>query len=146
MGDVTASSMLSLERDYLAETLDISSMRMGQVVAWPDAIAQAQALFDGGVRRVELARVVDLTATESGWDAVAALVLIRELTAYGLVVSWQLRLPEDMHLPLLLGHLHPPDRITGVAYGDVISEGWRRKFYIGKCFWRKGPGFIEVRD
>jgi Family of unknown function (DUF5825) len=33
-----------------------------------------------------------------------------------------------------------------VSRGDEIAELWRRRFYLGKFFWRHGPGFAEIRD
>jgi len=137
---------LKLRRDYIPETAGIPAMRVGDAALSADIIGQAKGFFENGVRHVEIGGVIDFTAAGAGGHLVAALVLIRELTAYGLVVAWRARLPEGVELPLLLGHLHPPEHVTGVSYGTEIAALWQRRFYVGKCFWRRGPGFIEVRD
>jgi len=137
---------LTLRRDYAAATKDLPAMHMGATYLSADVSGQVANLFRSGVRQVDLDEVVDLTGGISARQAVTALVLVRELTAYGLVVDWRIRLPEGMQLPLLLGHLYPPQTVVAAPYGPQIAELWRSRFYVGKCFWRRGPGFVEIRD
>lgn len=142
--DVTLT--LTLRRDYAAATKDLPAMHMGATCVSADVSEQVTGLFRSGVRQVDLDEVIDLTGDTSARQAVKALVLVRELTAHGLVVNWRIRLPGGMQLPLLLGHLYPPQTVVDSPYGAQIAELWRARFYVGKCFWRQGPGFVEVRD
>jgi hypothetical protein len=141
-----ARPTIRLRRDYARVTLDLPTMGMGTMPTAPDGCWGVEELFDRGVRHVEIDEIVDFTEPEAGRSAATALVFIRDLTALGLVVSWRVRLPDGMHVPVLLGHLYPPAQVLGPAYGDEIAQMWDRKFYLGRCFWRQGPGFIEVRD
>jgi hypothetical protein len=139
-------TVLRLRRDYIPQAASMTEMQLGVTPLATDIIGQAADLFERGARHVEIDRTVDFTATGPGADVAAALILIRELTAHGIVVAWHARLPEGINLPLMLGHLYPPGRITGVSSGAEIAELWRRRFYLGKFFWRRGPGFAEIRD
>lgn len=142
-----APPVLGLRRDYTPGTVGLPGMRMGAVsLAAAEPGQQAGDLFARGVRHVELGGVVDVTDPAAGRETVAALALVRDLTSYGIVVSWTIRLAEGDPLSLLLGHLYPPADVLGTSYGAEVVQAWRRKFYVGKCFWRRGPGFIEVRD
>ncbi|WP_373283796.1 DUF5825 family protein [Nocardia tenerifensis] len=44
-----------------------------------------------------------------------------------------------------LSHLHLPDRSEQPADSAEL-DAWWEAFYIGRCCWRQGPGFIQVRD
>jgi hypothetical protein len=45
-----------------------------------------------------------------------------------------------------LRHLHPPAAVLdGPADEDVATE-WRNAFHAAMCGYRRGPGFIEIRD
>ena len=126
-----------LWRDYEA-----SALPMGSATVGTDAVPAAAAFYADGVRRVDLADVVDLA---SGADAatMAALVLVRELTAWGIAVDWRLRLPADAGGARLLSHLHPPTEVLGLP---EVQAAWARDYHFFKCAYRHGPGFVEVRD
>src|ERR1039458_9112689 len=134
---------LRLRRDYAPGTQDLPGMGMGTVPLFSHVRQHVGELFDAGVRFADLGTVLDVTDDAAAQETVAALALVRDLTAYGLVVNWTIRLPEGVPLPLPLGHLHPPKKVLGHPYGAEIAEVWRRKFYLGKCFWRQGPGRSE---
>lgn len=144
--DRNAAPTLRLRLDYAPGTQGLPGMGMGIVPLSAHVRQPVRELFDAGVRFADLGTVLDVTDDAAAQETVAALAFVRDLTAYGLVVNWTIRLPEGVPLPLPLGHLHPPEKVLGHPYGAEIAEVWRRKFYLGKCFWRQGPGFIEVRD
>jgi hypothetical protein len=124
-------------------------MDLGSLPLDADHRPDVDALFRSGARHAALDGVVDPAGpppADGGAGVVRALGLVRDLTAWGIVVSWTVRLPEGMALPLFLGHLFPPVRVLGAAQGDEIADVWRRKFTFAKCFWRQGQGFVEVRD
>lgn len=138
---MTAPATLTLRRDYLAEVRGRPGMELGTA----PLDADAGELFRSGVRHATVDGVVDLAGAPDPGVA-QALRVIRELTAWGIVVGWSVRLPEGMALPLALGHLFPPSRVAAPAQGAEIADVWRRKFAFAKCFWRAGPGFAEIRD
>jgi uncharacterized protein DUF5825 len=146
---MTPPTTLTLRRDYLPATRDLPGMDLGSLPLDADRRYDADALFRSGARHAVLDGVVDLAGpppADGGAGVVGALGLVRDLTAWGIVVDWAVRLPEPMALPLVLGHLFPPLRVLGPAQGDEIADVWRRKFSFGKCFWRRGQGFVEIRD
>lgn len=136
----------TLRRDYLPEIRDEAGLEIGSVPVSADLPARVADLVAGGLRHVRLDGVVDLAGDPGGQAPVTGLILIRELTSFGVVVRWRLRIPPDAPVPWAIGHLHPPREILGPAHGGQLAQLWRRKFHLGKCFWRQGPGFIEVRD
>lgn len=105
-----------------------------------DSTFAAGDLYRSGVRSVELARPVDLT-TPSPEDH-RAMDVVRNATARGMRVVWELSsLPSSITVGEL-SHLHPPRRIGG----DESVAGWWDAFYLGRCCWRQGPGFVQIRD
>jgi hypothetical protein len=96
-----------------------------------------------GVRAIRLRRPVELAdATPAD---VAGLDIVRRATAQGFQISWVLRsLPRSFETELL-SHLHPPSRFEQPHHPDELAQ-WREGFYLGRCCWRQGPGFIQVRD
>jgi hypothetical protein len=140
-----AALTLRLWRDHDEELVRLPAVSLGsrQVdLASPDEAAVA--LYRDGVRRVAVDAPVDLTGPPRA--AVDRLLLVGQLTSWAIVVDWQLR-PADAgsHWPSL-SHLYPPTAILGTDDADDIRERWRRRFYVCRCIWRQGPGFIEVRD
>jgi hypothetical protein len=108
--------------------------------------------FADGVRRVVLPDLVDLTpGDENGavtHPGLRCLALLRELGSHGLVVDWQLRLPcADESSWRRFGHLPPPARIRSAAGGDTDpAAAWHREYRLGRFHYRRGPGFVLVRD
>jgi hypothetical protein len=130
---------VTLWRDY--EELDRPGVFAGTTVVSVPAAEASRAFFEGGVRRVALIDAVDLAGADGQADAVRALVLVRELTGYGIAVDWRLRLGAERWRPL--SHLYPPGEIIGAE--DVCRE-WRNGYHFFKCVYRRGPGFLQVRD
>lgn len=142
---VLATRVISPRRDYV----DLPGLELDPLPMPDDVSGYADELFRGGTRHVTLDGPVDLADPESAADTVRTLVLIRDLTAFGIPVGWTVRLPEGLQLlqlPFLLGHLHPPSQVLGSAHASDTAGLWARRFHLGMCFWRHGPGFIEVRD
>ena len=142
-----------LHRDHDPAVADIPGIDMGTAeVTGPVADTVAGWLEDG-VRKVVLPGVVDLTVAgpaESA-DSVRRLVLVRELTSYAIEVDWALRLPGgDDELWRVYSHLRPPVRVetAGERAEDpaAAATAWRSAFYFDKCTYRRGPGFVQVRD
>lgn len=114
--------------------------------------AAAVRWFGAGIRKVGLPDPVDLGVDAD--DAVATvqrLVLVRELTSHGIAVDWRLRLAGDeAEQWRVYSHLSPPAELV-LADGcptdpqEALAQ-WRRSFYIDKCSYRRGPGFVQVRD
>lgn len=141
------------ERDPAAR--NIPGVYAGTLDLIGDQVGTIADLAARHVQFARLSRTVDLTDRD-GAAAVTALVAVRELTAFGIAVDWTLRLPEpgtgtpDDWQPL--SHLHPPtavirDGAGGLGgSGDDIVVQWRDSFHAAKCGYRRGPGFIEIRD
>ncbi|HEY0636134.1 MAG TPA: DUF5825 family protein [Pseudonocardiaceae bacterium] len=63
--------------------------------------------------------------------------LLREAISVELRVDWT----TGSHLPFapdLVSHLQPPRRGGG--------EQWRLEFRYGRCYYRRGPGFVTLKD
>jgi hypothetical protein len=103
----------------------------------------AQDSYRAGVRSIVLPRPVDLA--EPVRADVAALDIVRRATAQAFRVSWVLRAVPPSLPTELLSHLHPPSRFDRPPHPDELEQ-WRDGFYLGRCCWRQGPGFIEIRD
>lgn len=127
---------VALWRDY--EELERPGVFAGTAAVPVPAAEAGRAFFEDGVRRVALIDTVDLGRAAA---AVRALVLLRELTGYGIAVDWRLRLDAGRWRPL--SHLYPPGEVIGAE--DVRLE-WRNGYHFFKCAYRRGPGFLQVRD
>lgn len=108
--------------------------------------ARVQDLYESGKRCVELSEPVSLRSP-SACD-LRALDFVRVATARGLLVRWHLRTgrrPDPELVARDLTHLQPPLSLDGARSEERLAE-WRRRFYVGRCVWRRGPGFIQIRD
>jgi hypothetical protein len=65
---------------------------------------------------------------------------LREVALLGPRVSWRGRLTGRFDAALLY-HLPPPE-----ALEDGDAEAWRAAYRYGSCYYRRGPGFIEIKD
>ncbi|MFJ9909457.1 DUF5825 family protein [Streptomyces sp. NPDC101152] len=109
----------------------------------------AADLYRTGVRRVALDRPADLSGATGARAIVSTMLLLGELTSWGIVVDWDVALGADPEIWRSFNHLHPPRQIldtTDTKTAEDIRQEWRSTFYVGKCVYRKGPGFIQVRD
>ncbi|KDQ69556.1 DUF5825 family protein [Streptomyces halstedii] len=141
---------VSAWRDYDAAARSLPGMSLGDLELTGPVAEACDRLWDQGARQVRLAGAVDLTDT--GTPAAAArtvrrLSLVRDLTARAVLVDWELRLDvADSDTWQILNHLQPPRRIDGPAKPSEVLAGWRDGHYLGKCLWRQGPGFVQIRD
>ncbi|WP_242902309.1 DUF5825 family protein [Actinomadura terrae] len=132
---MTPPVAMTLWRDY--EELDRPGVCAGTTAVSGPAAEASQALFEDGVRRVALDDLVDLSSASD----VPTLVLVRELTAYGIAVDWRVRLDAGGWRDL--SHLFPPGEVAG---DEEAHRGWRDGYHFFKCVYRRGPGFLQVRD
>ncbi|WP_329264688.1 DUF5825 family protein [Streptomyces sp. NBC_01478] len=140
---------LTLWRDRDPAAMRLPGIYCGTLDGPPDdpVVAVAQ-LASAGVQLIQVPEPVDLTDPD-GASAVAVLLLVRELTSHGIAVDWTLRMPDPAQWRAL-SHLYPPAGVfrgsTGAENEDHVVTAWRGSFHIAKCGYRRGPGFLEIRD
>jgi hypothetical protein len=105
--------------------------------------AEAASLFDGlpaarlresGVHHVVVTGEVILAA-DRGLAALSFVRFLREATSVGVWVSWSGVIDSDLDAGQLY-HLPPPSS----------DSAWRAGHEAGLCYYRIGPGFIQVSD
>ncbi|UCM91445.1 DUF5825 family protein [Streptomyces marincola] len=133
-------------RDYDAHTLDTPGMFLGEVPLSGPTDTLVDRLWDLGARRVELPGRVDLADPGDPEGTVRALGLVRDLTAQAVYTQWRLRLPASAPDWVPFCHLQPPAVLDGVPDAEAALARWRETHYLGKCQWRRGPGFFQLRD
>lgn len=136
---LTDVTELAMWRDYTPMAREIPGTWLGTRRVRRDWVWAAKEMYRVGVRYVRIARPVDLCAGASIQSA-HALVLIRELTSHGVAVDWVAKCADGC--ATRYNHLFPPVTVIGVA--DATE--WREMFFPCKCAYRRGPGFVEVRD
>ncbi|MET7458382.1 DUF5825 family protein [Streptomyces sp. NPDC005574] len=112
------------------------------LISYDDLSAVAENLYRRGARLVKFLNPID---PESPHGALQT-CLLRDLTAWGILVEWTALTREDASLWPMLGHLVPPGQIVGSTNESVIVETWRAEFFLCRCIYRRGIGFVEVRD
>jgi hypothetical protein len=133
-------------RDYDPEARELDGMSLGAIEVDGSSADAAQRLWDLGARRVELPGVLDLTDAGQAVRTVQALCLVRDLTAHAVYVDWQLRIGPGTSSSRSLGHLQPPSALFGAVDPEGDLGKWRSYHYLGKCLWRRGPEFVQIRD
>ncbi|MDQ1294194.1 MAG: hypothetical protein QG608_2077 [Actinomycetota bacterium] len=153
---------LRLWRDHDPGVHGISGIDLGRLPVRTRPRALVGDLYARGVRRVRLDRPVDLSGAMSPRTLVDGMILLQELTAWGIVVDWTVRWGENQQIWEQLQHVYPPQEFapvsaapgsaapasatTGEAALPAELVHWRKTFYLCKCFYRRGPGFLQVRD
>ncbi|MFJ3416074.1 DUF5825 family protein [Streptomyces sp. NPDC086082] len=140
---------LTLWKDRDPAAMRLPGMYCGTLDGPPDNPVHAVGqLASEGVQFVRVPEPVDLTDPD-GASAVAVLLLVRELTGHGIAVDWTLRMADPAQWQAL-SHLYPPAAVLRGATGEENDAGvvtaWRGSFHIAKCGYRRGPGFLEIRD
>ncbi|MGA5421277.1 DUF5825 family protein [Streptomyces lavendulocolor] len=150
MSTAVGPSAVLAWRDYDPEACELPGMFLGELALPGPPEGESERLWQLGARRVRLPGTVDLSGTPDAAraaTAVGALGLVRDLTARAVLVEWDLRLdPAAGERWRVLSHLQPPRRIEGPAGAGEALREWRRGHYLCKCLWRKGPGFVQIRD
>ncbi|MEE1795861.1 DUF5825 family protein [Streptomyces sp. BE308] len=149
--DTTAATLrVAAWRDYDEAACALPGMFLGELDLTGPVAQESDRLWELGARRVVLPAAVDLTAAgdlDGARRTVRALSLVRDLTARAVLVEWDLRLdparPDDW---LTLSHLQPPRTLHGAPDPLATLTTWRNGHYLGKCLWRNGPGFLQIRD
>jgi hypothetical protein len=142
----TRALTLTLWRDHDVDVLALPGVGMGERPAVGDPSELAAAFYEEGVRRVAFSTPVDLAGDMDERTLVWAMVLLRELTSWGVVVDWRLRPGAYTDIWHGFNHLYPPAELIGQPDSADVLSTWRETFYLCKCIFRRGPGFIEVRD
>jgi hypothetical protein len=133
-------------RDGDVDTRDLDGMAGGAVRLAGSPVSDARELYAAGMRHVRIPQPVCLCG-DGGADALATLMLLREFTARGFAVEWETQCEVRGDDAGRLGHLHPPVRSVVEDGGSVAAtRAWRERYFPGKCVFRYGPGFVEVRD
>ncbi|MEV6840143.1 DUF5825 family protein [Streptomyces sp. NPDC051133] len=149
MSPSTPSPAVLAWRDHDAQARTLPGMSLGRVPLAPEPGA-AERLWSMGARRAELDSPVDLVTTGPGpaRAAIDRLCLVRDLTARAVQVDWDLRLPASHgdETWKVLSHLQPPRTISGLTEPETALRAWRTRHYLCKLVWRKGPGFLQIRD
>jgi hypothetical protein len=136
---------LALWRDHDDAVLELPGVALGEQPLPDDVPGAVAGWYRAGVRRAALAVPIDLSTVDSPEQTVQALVAVRELTSWGIVADWDVSFGERADQCWQLSHLQPPrSALDGRASGAL--DDWRSTFYLGKCFHRRGPGFVQVRD
>ncbi|QNP75338.1 hypothetical protein IAG44_42005 [Streptomyces roseirectus] len=133
-------------RDHDAAANALPGMRLDPRTVDGAGGEAARRLFDAGARRVALPRPVDLTDESDAAWTVRALSFVGDLTSLAVAVDWQVRPAPGADTWIPLSHLHPPTALLGAPDADAALRRWRDGYYICKCVYRQGPGFIQVRD
>ncbi|MEU5633171.1 DUF5825 family protein [Streptomyces rishiriensis] len=136
-------------RDLDPQARDLPGMSLGTFPV-THQIQQVDRLWDLGVRHAELDTTVDLSSDDPATHrrAVDRLCLVRDLTARAVSVDWDLRLSpqESAQQWKVLSHLQPPRTVTGLDDAEGALHAWRTRHYLCKLVWRRGPGFVQIRD
>ncbi|MFD9466898.1 DUF5825 family protein [Streptomyces sp. NPDC060027] len=123
---------LGPRREVVTNPLDISTLAR---------IDMAEMAMKG-CNRLEVVKDVEL-GRDTEFD-IRFLHLLRQASTYGVWVSWHAAgLPDcsvsDLH------HLPPPQTTRSESARSAV-ERWRDEYTYGLCYYRKGPGFWQVRD
>jgi hypothetical protein len=103
----------------------------------------ASRLRESGVHQIAVTGEVMLTA-DRGLAALSFVRFLREATSAGVWVSWSGLVVPNLdagllcHLPPPMSPAGPGERTPGLA--------WRASHEAGLCYYRVGPGFVQVTD
>ncbi|WP_330176713.1 DUF5825 family protein [Streptomyces sp. NBC_01498] len=137
---------VTASRDYDPEVGTLPGMSLGHHEIDGDGGEAARRLFAAGARHVTLPRPVDVTDTADAAWSVRALSFVGDLSSLAVSVDWQINTGPDPEAWRHYSHLHPPTAVLGAADPEATALEWRNAYYICKCVFRYGPGFMQVRD
>lgn len=145
MSPFPAAVRMTLWKDRNPAAMRLPGMYAGAVDRLDDPFSAVSRLAARGVQFARLRDTVDL-ADADGAAAVSALVVVRELTSHGIAVDWTIRMPAGAAGWQLLSHLYPPVAVLCGSGSESVTTQWRDSFHAAKCGYRRGPGFLEIRD
>lgn len=121
-------------------------MHLGDHVLGGDVADEARRIYQSGARFVSIEPTVDLGGRAGTEHVIPALSFIRDLTSYGVEVDWRARMTEpDGPEWWVFSHLFPPSVLEGPRGAEALNI-WRARYHVGRCFFRRGPGFLQIRD
>lgn len=136
---------MTLWKDRNPAAMRLPGMYAGVVDRLDDPLTAVSSLAASGVQFARLRDTVDL-AYDDGAAAAAALIAVRELTSHGIAVDWAIRMPAGAAGWQQLSHLYPPAAVWCGSESENVTTRWRNSFHAAKCGYRRGPGFLEIRD
>ncbi|MEU7027769.1 DUF5825 family protein [Streptomyces sp. NPDC046275] len=124
----------------------LPGMHLGDRVLGADIADEARRIYESGVRFVSIEPVVDLGGRPGTEHMIPVLSFVRDLTSYGVEVDWRAEMtaPEGPEW-WVFSHLFPPSFIEGPRGAEALRI-WRARYHVGRCFFRRGPGFLQIRD
>lgn len=134
---------VELWRDYNPVAQRLPGMCLGTRAIRGPIGSVVTTLYDAGVRYLRLMEPVRLCHDASARSA-RALLLVRESTSWGLAVSWTAVCNDGCAAHRMFHHLYPPGEVLGAP--DEVVADWQAAYSPAKCVFRRGPGFVEVRD
>jgi hypothetical protein len=129
--------------DYDPEVQRLPGIALGARTVHGSAGAEVTELHRAGVRCVRLLEPVVL-CPDAPASAGQALRFVREATSQGLAVRWRARCADGCANNGLFHHLYPPHEVLGAP--EQVAARWRDGYFPSRCVFRRGPGFVEVRD
>ncbi|MGK5693972.1 DUF5825 family protein [Streptomyces sp. URMC 128] len=135
----------SLWRHGDAAVRAMPNTHLGDRVLGGDVADEAHQIHQSGARFVSVEPVVDLGGRPGTEHMIPVLSFIRELTSYGLEVDWRAQLEPGGPEWWVFSHLFPPAVLEGPR-GDEVLAAWRARYHMRRCFLRRGPGFVQIRD
>lgn len=145
VADTGSGARVSLWRHRDASVRATPGAYLGDRALGGDVAAEARRAYELGARLVSIEPVADLGRDADAEQTVTILSLVRELTSHGMEVDWRARLAADAPEWWVFCHLFPPSALDGPR-GDEALAAWRGTYHLGRCFLRRGPGFVQIRD
>lgn len=139
------ATRFSLWRHRDAAVRAMPDAHLGDHVLGGDAADEARRAYQLGARFVSIEPIAVLSGQPDASQSIPVLSFVRELTSHGMEVDWRARLVPDSPQWWVFGHLFPPSVLEGPG-GDELLARWRSRYHVGRCFLRRGPGFVQIRD
>lgn len=140
----TASWPIAAWRHHDPRVADLPGVALDGVDQAAPSPDPAGELYRRGARRVALHGLVDLSGAAA--TSLRQLAFVRDLTGYGVVVDWRVRVDGAAGAWSSLSHLYPPTELLGTVEDAAALDRWRELFHLCRCVYRLGPGFVQVRD
>jgi Family of unknown function (DUF5825) len=118
------------------------TVHIDELLADPSHAVRVVAGAESGSRSLTLLDPIRL-GTDPDLDVVA-LRLLTEATAGQVDLHWDLAGEPPWPLRTMV-HLHPPAGAANAA-GRRFAARWGEQFRFGLCTYRRGPGFVALRD